>query len=494
MYRFSAWGPDRFGLDSGVAGEALGVLPGEDENYHPWPQMAVASLALPAACRGAYAARSSTGSVQIFAGTATKLYKFAGTGTAWTDVTRSAGGDYAVATDRYWSWAQFGDQLMVTNGADVIQEIEVNSGTNFAALGGTPGTAYYIKVVGPFLMLFDTATSRLAVKWSGREDHDFFTAYDKDSDSQTLPDGGFVQGGTALEQEGLIIQTEAVRRFRAVADRRVFEFYRIEDAQGTRSPYSIISDRGAAFYYGLNGFASVGLDGQTNNIGKDWVDEWFLAHINGSRRTAIIGARDPARRRFFWIAPSSGNASSTTLDMAICFDPGSKVPWTHADLNTEFIFPAATTATTLENLGSAGLGYTLETVPYSLDADIWKGGEPRLGTFDSAHKMNFFTGSPMAATLQTALFKPIPGRRFYTNGFRFLGDAATVSGRMSATERPGVTPSFTASNTINDQGVIHLRTSGQYARAEVTIPAGEPWTHASGIDMDNDLISEDGER
>ena len=83
--------------------------------------------------------------------------------------------------------------------------------------------------------------------------------------------------------------------------------------------------------------------------------------------------------------------------------------------------PAGTTATTLDALGTPGLGYALDPpipachdaapVPYSLDADVWKGGAPRMGAFDDTFRMNFFTGPPMAAVLQTGLFSPVPGRR-----------------------------------------------------------------------------------
>jgi hypothetical protein len=86
---------------------------------------------LPARCVGAIAfARTSAGGWLIFAGTATKLYKFQSN--AWVEVTRVSGGDYTVSVDDYWSFVQFGSKLLATNINDNLQVIDVDSGaTNF---------------------------------------------------------------------------------------------------------------------------------------------------------------------------------------------------------------------------------------------------------------------------------------------------------------------------------------------------------------------------
>lgn len=499
MIPFGRWSPDAYNLNSGLAGEALGVLPGAN-SYLPWPQMAAASVAMAAACRGAFTARTTTNAIAIFAGTGVKLYKFAGIATAWTNVTRSSAVDYAVASDDLWQFAQFGANVFATQITDALQFIDASSGTNFEPVAGSPPKARYIAVVGEHLMLGNTDTSSKQIRWSGLNDTSQWTAGTKRSSSQTFPDGGDIMGIAGWERSGFVLQTEIVRSMQIVPDSRIFVFDRIETAQGTLAPYSMISRQGTVYYYGVNGFQQINIDGSSRPIGANWIDQWFLANSNAATRPkAIVGSADPASPRIFWLFAANGNATSSIFDHALCFDPtlieSEYGPWTHAPLSASYIFPAATTATTLENLGSAGLGYTLETVPYSLDADIWKGGAPRIGAFDSAFKMSFLTGTPQAAVLQTGIFEPIEGKRSFVNGFRFVGDATDAIGRIATSERPQTAETFGATNTVNSQGIIYKRASGKYMRMEVAIPVGSAWTKAAGIDMsDEGLVTQDGTR
>jgi hypothetical protein len=124
---------------------------------------------------------------------------------------------------------------------------------------------------------------------------------------------------------------------------------------------------------------------------------------------------------------------------------------------------------------------------YSLDSDVWKGGAPRMAAFDGTFKMNFFTGTPIAAVLQTGLFSPVPGSRGYVNGFRLVSDAANASGRIAVTERQQTPETWLAPGAVlTNQGIIHSRASGRHMRFEVTIPAGTDWNKASGISLEDD--------
>ncbi len=506
MQSFGKWGPDAATLNVGLAGEASGVLPGAT-GYIPFPQPAAASLALasPAtACRGAFAARTTTNAIAIFAGQITKLRKFAGIATVWTDVTRSSAVAYALATDDLWQFAQFGVNVFATQITDTLQFIDASSGTNFEPVTGTgsPPKARYIAVVGGYLMLGNTDTSSREVRWCGLEDATTWTKYVKGADAQTFPDGGDVMGLSGFERGGLVFQSEIVRQMASRQDSAIFEFHRVETSQGTQAPYAIINRQGMSYYYAINGFQRIGFDGASDAIGANWVDQWFLANSNASTRPkAIVGASDPASPRVFWLFAASGNSTSVIFDHALCYDPSlvqsDYGPWSHAPLSASYIFPAATTATTLENLGVAGLGYTsMDTlVPYSLDADIWKGGAPRIAVFDGSFIMNFFSGTPMAATMQTGLFQPIPPSRAFVNGFRCVDDASAGEGRIYTTERQQTAEVPTSTNTINAQGIVYKRASGRYMRMERTIPVGATWTKAIGIDLDDPgLLRPDGQR
>lgn len=468
------------------------------------------------AIRGAAAARTSSNSIATFAGSGSKLWKFAGTGSAWTNVSRNSGGNYALGTDDIWQFAQYGSNLVAVNGADAIQYIDVNSGTNFAALsalatsGSPPSYARYLADCGDILMFANTSNSTREVLWPGRNNILWWTKGQQDCDSQTFPDGGDIMGITGVEQGGLIFQTDTVRQYFARSDRAIFEFHRVEQAQGTLAPYSIIPYQGGGFYYSTKGFAAVGLDGTSRPIGYGYIDEWFLTTSNvKTRPKAVIGALDPLKARMFWLFANAGNATSNLYDQILCFDPATvgteHGPWSHANIQATYIYAAATTATTLENLGIAGLGYNMDgvggtKVPYSLDSDVWKGGAPALAMYDTNNQLNFFTGANLAAQVDTAIFAPIPGKRSFIRGYRPVCDVNTpvgqttsnVQGRVANAERAEDFVVWGGYQNLTPQGLIPTRLSGRFLRAEVFIPAANVWNHLAGID-DIDIVS-DGER
>jgi hypothetical protein len=491
MTPFGKFAPDASTLDVALAGDISGVRPGRT-SYVPWPQMAVASAALPSACRGAYMGRTLSNAGAVFAGTSQRLYKFASLA-AWTDFSKGATNYTVLGTDDLWQFAQYGPAVYATNIANPLQSCDVSAGTVFADVAGSPPKARYIAVVGDFLMLGNTETSSREVRWSSRNDPTTWTRYQRDADSQQFPDGGDIMGLSGWEQGGLIFQTEVVRQMGVRQDAAIMEFHRVEASQGTLAPYSIVSRQGTSYYYATNGFQRITTDGASEGIGANWLDSWFLDHsLAASRPKAIIGSFTSRTPQIMWLyASASNNGTTSIFDHMLCFDPSltdsDYGPWTHAPVSASIIFSSGTTATTLDALGTPGLGYTIDNVPYSLDADVWKGGAPRMGAFNDAFQMNFFIGPPMAAVLQTGLFTPVPGSRAYVNGFRLVSDAAAGAGRIAVTERQQTPETWQApGSALTSQGIIYTRASGRHMRMEVTIPAGATWTRASGISLEDD--------
>ena len=134
--QFGDWRPDIALVDNQFAAIAENVYPGAN-SYVPLPGPApITTAQLPAKCVGLTFARTLTGAYLIFAGTATKLYRWSGS--AWVDISRTTGGAYNVAAGDRWTWAQFGQNLVAVHIGDAPQTINVDTGTNFANLGGSP--------------------------------------------------------------------------------------------------------------------------------------------------------------------------------------------------------------------------------------------------------------------------------------------------------------------------------------------------------------------
>ena len=477
MRPWGAWRPDVFDLDTQFAGEALGVLPGLN-SYRPWPSLSTYSTALAAVCRGGCIAVSSSGSYSIFAGTATKLYKFDSTTLGWTDVTRAAGGDYTVADDERWQFAQFGFYLYATQIGDVLQRFDIDSGTNFAAVSGSPPQARYVRTIGDQLFLGSLTSFPNRIHFSGRNNPVFWTAGGgQDCDIQDFPDGGFVRGMTG-RQGGMIFQDTAVRQFVPSSGRDIYKFAWVEDSQGLLAPDSLVSHQGTSYYLGTDGFVSISPAG-SKSIGLETVDEWFQDEVDVDRASLTMGALDPIRPRLYWLF--SSGVSGYVLNRCICYDILLD-KWTHAEFDASVIFPAASAGYTLEGLDADFPD--LDAMSISLDSRLFAGGTPLLAAFGSSHRLSFFTGTPQAATVETGEFRLIPGRRAYVRGVTLMADASNATVQASSREALDDAPVWSSVSSLNSSGIAPVRSSGRYHRIRASVAAGEDWNHLHGVEPD----------
>ncbi|MDI1262500.1 MAG: hypothetical protein PS018_04495, partial [bacterium] len=100
--------PDVSDFEGQATRNILNVIPRGD-GYGPFPGLSTYAAALPAACRGAFYALKSDGTVVTFAGTASKLYKLNNTDFSWTDVSLGAGSYAALSASAQWQFAQTGN-------------------------------------------------------------------------------------------------------------------------------------------------------------------------------------------------------------------------------------------------------------------------------------------------------------------------------------------------------------------------------------------------
>jgi hypothetical protein len=84
------WRPDVSDYNGEHTQRAENVLPRGD-GYGPVASLADFTTALPAACRGAFLGLNTDGSIAVFAGTSTKLYKMSNTDLTWSDVSVTDG-------------------------------------------------------------------------------------------------------------------------------------------------------------------------------------------------------------------------------------------------------------------------------------------------------------------------------------------------------------------------------------------------------------------
>jgi hypothetical protein len=138
LLQFGEFRPDIADYEGSSTRNILNVLPRGD-GYGPFPGTANYTTALPAACRGAFYALKSDGSVIVFAGTVDRLYQLNNTNFTWTPVSKPAN----VASISNASPAV----VTVTNAFAANDPVVFTTSGSLPA-GLTVGTVYYVTASG----------------------------------------------------------------------------------------------------------------------------------------------------------------------------------------------------------------------------------------------------------------------------------------------------------------------------------------------------------
>ena len=394
-------------------------------------------------------------------------------------VSKSGGSYSALPNSDQWQFAQFNNFVFAVQINSAVQVFDLTSSSAFADLGGSPPPARYIAVVGRFLVLSGLGSSTpYRIQWSGLNATTTWTAGVNQSDFQDFPDGGVVRG-VAGGEYGIVFQDASIRRLTyAPGSPVVFQIDRISEEKGIFAPLSIVRAGDRVFYISPDGFQMIAPGGYPQPIGKERVDRTFFADVDTANLQLCIGASDPKGSRVYW-AYKSLAGSSGLFDKILCYDSALD-RWSPIAMTGEYLTTLAKPGATIESLDS--ISGSLDALSFSLD-DVSTASLAQLSAVNSAHKLGFFTGANLEATLVTAE-KGGDGRRIFVRGFRPITDAATVYGSVSARETAQAAASYSGETLVNAIGMCPQRVSTRYARGKMRIPAGTSWTYALGIEPD----------
>lgn len=480
---YSEYKPDVSDYQGTATRNVQNVLPRGD-GYGPFPDFAILSQALPAACRGGFYALESDGSVAIFAGTSTKLYLADNTDYSWDDVSLGAGTYSALSSDAQWQFAQFGNLVFATQKNAVLQVYDLSSSVAFANCAGSPPQASYISVVGRFLVLSGLLSQPYRIHWSGLNATTTWTSGVNSSDFQDFPDGGIVRG-VAGGEFGTVFQDQAIRRMSYIpGSALIFQIERIAQDLGLFAPYSIVRAGSLIFFHSAQGFYKIAPGGIPEQIGREKVDRTFFDDLDKTELRMFIGCSDPRSTRAFWAYKSISGATGL-YDKIIGYDYALE-RFFPVSMTGEYLLGMSQPGITLENLDT--LSASLDALAASLDS-FAVSTQPLIAQFNSTHKLGFFSGSALEATLETPE-QGADGQRIFISGFEAISDAPTLYGSLSYRETPRVASTSTAEILVNSRtGNCDLRRSTRYTRFKIRIPSAVSWTYAAGV---KPLISEDG--
>ena len=487
---------------SGASSNVVNLFPRTKESWGPVGTLSkYSSNALAKQCLGAVMAVDTGANNTLFAGDANSLYELSPGSTAFANVSKTGG--YSVPSGDAWFFTQYGQRIIAAAQSQNLQSFTLNSSTAFSDLAAAAPQARYITTIKDWVMVGNTfdgtnGEQPQRVQWCAIDDPTTWPAAGSVQEAQLLAgsqiipgEQGWIKGlvGNLGTADGAIFFERAVFRVVFQGSPTVFGFYPAEGVRGTSAPKSIAQIGALVYYLGEDGFYV--FDGsQSRPIGVDRVDKTFWATVNSTYLSNVIGSVDPVNRLVMWLYPSNsapGGVPDSLLVYNWVLDK-----WGFAQINAEYIFRAISQGYSLESLDATG--YTLDTLPFSLDSRVWTGGQVLIGAFDPTHKLNYFTGAPAPAIADTVELEPFgsAGKRAFVTSVRPMVDGGSPTIQIGTRQRLIDAPTFTASSSINSNGECPTRADGRYLRARIQTTGA--FTNLQGVEIPEDSVHMAGRR
>ncbi|BAQ88749.1 Phage stabilisation protein [uncultured Mediterranean phage uvMED] len=429
--------------------------------------------------RGAGSFRDNSGNVFNFVAKNTDIYQLDG-GSFTSRKGSLTGGN----TD-YFTFTQFGNYIIASNGVDAPQYYLMGTSTNFAPLSGiaTSGTVPTFRVSGvvrDFLITGNQPSNQNRIQWSGINDIATWQSGTKQADQQDLPGSGGEIVHITSGEIGYVFRQNQIVRMDYVGGATIFRLSVISPNRGAVYGRTVCQDNRRVFFYADDGFFEIQGDNVVA-IGAEKINRFFDVDLNKAFADRICAAVDPFNQLALWLYPSASNTANTTgiCDKILIYNYATQ-KWSTADANASTIFSQFVGAYTVELMDI--ISENLDQINIALDTDFWSGGQLLLGAIDSNFKASIFSGTENQGTIETRELELFPGHRSSITNVRPIIDAtATVT--IKSKERLSDDATVSTSSSMVASGDNPVRQSGRYFRIQVITPSGTPWTHAQGVDL-----------
>jgi len=475
MIPIPEWAPDQPDLENAGATEALNVLPGL-RSHRPFRTLqSTGAAASSVRIQGSVSLRALDGSVKNFSGDEKKLYLFGGT--THSDVSRTSD-TYATPSEGMWRFGQLDDIAIAVNGANEPQAFTMSSSSVFDDLGGSPPSgARYIAVVGDVVVLgrYSSASNGLAWCAPGA----VTTWASGGADEQIMYDGGQLRGIVG-GQYLTVLQERAITLGTRTQYPLTFTFDKISLDKGCFAEWSIASHEAMIFFVSHDGIYML-QGAQIVPIGAEKVDRFFFNDLDQNYLYRVTGAVDPVNKLYILSYPGSGNMTGTP-NKALIYNWQIQ-RWTRAEFECDFVSSAMTqSAWHTDNIDTL-LTNTDANPDVSGDSSQFTGsGRILLSAFSDDHKLAFFDGENMAATVTTGEAQLSPGYRSFVSGVRVLADGGAPTCTLGTRNKPTDSVTWSSPVSQNDNAICPFRSEARFHRAKIQMPAGEEWSNIQGIE------------
>lgn len=437
------------------------------------------SSALPERARGFISADTSAGIWYGYTGTSTKLHMLASE--TWAD----AGTGYSLTSAEEWSFLKWETQVFAASIAEHVQADTIGAGSFSALITSTKKPkARHMGKVGDFLVLGNTdeatdGTRPNGIYWSAQGDPtDFDASIATQSGSKIFRgDGGAVQGivgGTA----GMVFLERDIQRMTHQGPPLLFSFDPISEKRGAIAAGSIIRVGNTVYFLDRDGYYGISLaGGEPFPLGKERVDSEVLGEFDETNTHRVSAVYDSGTSCILWSRPrTSGNPDRIDV-YNISADR-----WSEIELDHELLASDRTRAFNID--ASPMSGWNIDVDVWNIDSSAYKGGAVRIGAFDTANRLAYFTGTGMDATFETGETQLLSPHRSYIDGVRPLITGSSAAVTVTVGTRENLTDSVTwgTETAVNGFGTANIRASGKYMRFRVKVTGG--FDDAMGVDIE----------
>lgn len=459
---FNEWTPDKPGVVGNMT-DVANVYP-VASGYAPLLNKSTFSNAASETLKTIFAGRAA-GESLLFAAGDSKIFKFDQTTRNMVDVSK-AGGYTNVPIDA----TQFGNRLIVSNGAQRLQSWVIGVSSAWADLSATAPIAKYITVVRDFVVTGNQPSHSSRVQWSDINDEtDWVSGPASQSDFQDIPDGGDIVAITGGEF-GLVFLQNSIHRMSYVGSPLFFQFDNISRGIGCFANGSIAQYRQISFFLADNGFYMC--DGQSvTPIGAEKVDRWFFNNIDLTEIDNMSTQIDPERKLVIW---NFRNVNAGYYQLMYQWELGR---WSYSNIDVSSVGGALASGFTLEQLDAFG---TVDSIQVSFDSRQWAGGKFFLAAV-SGNNIVSLDGARLTPSLVTGDVQ-VQDQNSVVTLLRPIVDNGGAS--VAVASRVKLDDSITFGSAVpNDaEGRVTLRSAGKYHRIKV-VPTGN-WNTAVSVDVE----------
>lgn len=467
--KFPPWRPDQPAL-SQYAPELLNAIP-QAQSYRYVPSLNTETNALDNPALRGLTAVDSSGTINVFAGDSTKLYKLSSN--TFNNVSKV--GNYTVDS---WEMTKFGDRVIAVSLEAPTQFYDMGVSTLFADLAGSPPQADHIAVVRDFVVLgnLDIGGTQYPnrVQWSGFNNSEIWGSdIGNQSDFQDLfGNGGKIQRIVPGEY-GVIFQESSIWRMDYSGPPTIFTFSEVERGRGTPAANSVTWLGALVYYWAGDGFYV--FNGQSSTpIGAEKVDRYVKGRIDTSRYDEMYGGVDRRNGLIWWTYPKTEGGKEVVIYNWVTGE------WGNTNQEIQIFTEFADTGYTLDQL-DAVLG-DIDSGSIPVDSPEYQGGAVRFGAFNNANVLCGLTGDSLEAEMVTSEMSGPGGQRLFVQAVRpIVEGSCTQSIKLGKRNEQCGDLNYTDGRTVNSIGEAQFHDNSRYVRIKAVV-SGE-FTHAHGVEV-----------